>query len=67
MRNVSTVVAALLVLATAGAIFVGVNAFKVSKESGSAIHEIEGLICFVIAAVSLAGVGIIAAVRANEK
>lgn len=48
-----------LVLALLGGVIMGLNALGNAR---SAVHEIEGFICFLIATVAAAGLGISAAV-----
>jgi hypothetical protein len=54
----------LLGLVTAAAILTGVAIFEAAK---SAVHEIEGLICFLVATVALAGAAVGTAVDEARK
>jgi hypothetical protein len=60
MRAVVGLVTVLLLLIAIGGIFGSAKIFAYSSDTGSAIHEIEGLIVALIAVVALAGVGILA-------
>lgn len=60
MRAIVGLVTISLLLITIAGVFGSAKIFAYAANSGSAIHEIEGLIVALIAVVALSGVGILA-------
>lgn len=64
MRKVVVGFAVLLLVVTLLAIATGANLMSLAATGGTAVQEIEGLLCFLIAAVAFSGAAIVFAIRA---